>query len=516
MSWSTTFYYEQELRSAYMNNTIKGLIRPGIYNLNAAIYTLPYEETAPDTVGVYLRITKGSTFVFSNGYNVINGKIARNLDLLGTYLVKCVAESDIDIHLATPGGNYSAIFEETFPGSSTTKAPVLFVYASFSYKDDAISSIAPNFKLAVPSSNSYLGAEASYMLPNEDKPEASIASNESYLIIGALLDNNKFSANYAIANNWRIAGEYNGRAAWLANHVFTARGFPEYKGSISRNYGQQLPSIIFDANYNKLHITSGSFYYNSIIYQIDGQTWKTVYGQGAPASVPTPTSSSGFLTDHIYGAIDATTYTKSLPTLAGNENKIIIEVLFLAIKSEYARATQIDLSGLLSQNGNFAITRRFLPYRIICNDSPGDLDPQTALSAAFGLSSTNLVPLDVSILNLNRLKAFLYNKNILMPIVDKMRQNADTASPYLLPSSGESLVPVMISFRTINATGTDIKEAGSSISYPMFTDSVGTANASAVNPANILSFFEIQSSSYVVLSTSLSVQEVYDVLPFLD
>ena len=516
MSWSTTFYYEQELRSSYMNNTIKGLIKPGIYNLNAALYTMPYEESAPGSVGVYLRIGKGSTFVFSNGYVVNNGKINRNLDLLGTYLVKCVAETDIDIHIATPNGDYSAILEETVPGSGISKAPVIFVYATFSYKEDAASSVIPNIRLAVPSSNPYLSTEASYMLPNEDQPEVNMAANESYLIIGVLLDNNKQPANYALGNNWRSSGEYNGRSAWLANHVFTGRGLPEYRGAISRNYGQQLPSVIFGSQYNKLYLTSGSFYYNSVIYQIDGQSWKTLYGQGTSPMTAAPDSTSGFLTDHVYSAPEVSTYTKSLPTLSGNASKVIVEFLFLAVKSEYARATSIDLSSLLSSSGAFSITRRFLPFRVICDDTPGNLDPQTALSTDFGLPSTNLIPLDISIKNLDRLKSFLNNKNILMPVVDKMRQNAESASPFLVPTNGESLVPVVISFRKINTSGTDIVEAGSSISYPAFTDASGTSGASAVNPANILSFFEIQASSFAIISNSLSVQEVYDVLPFLD
>lgn len=515
MAWSTTFYYEQELRSAYMNNVIKGLIKPGVYNLNAALYALPYDETSPGSLGVWLRILKGSTFVFSNGYDVVDGKLKRNLSELGSYVVKCVAEDDMDIHLATPGGDYSAIFEETSPGSGITVAPTLFVYASFSYEEDAVSSSTPSFHLAVPSSNEYLGGNASYMLPNEDWLQAAEAREESYLILGVLLDNNKQSANYIAASNWREASPYEGRSAWLTNHVFTARGLPEYKGAISKNYGQQLAGIIFGREYNKLYITSGSFYYNSILYQIDGQNWKSIYGQGTTPSTAVPSSSSGALTDHIYANYAATTFTKSLPTLTAD--KMLVEILFLAVTSDYARATEIDLDTLFSGSG-FAVTRRVLPYRLACTLPAGaDLNTMTTLSEEFGFSSgTSIVLLDTSILNLDRLKSYLENRNILMPVVDKIRQAADTASPYLLPSNGETLVPIAISFRQVDSEGADMVDAASSISFPAFDDAAGIADTSAVNPANILSFFELQASSFAVFSTSLSVQEVFDVLPFLD
>ena len=515
MAWSTTFYYEQELRSSYMNNVVKGLIKPGVYNLNAALYTLPYDEISPGSLGLWLRIKKGSTFVFSNGYEVVDGKLKRNLEQLGSYVVKCVAEDDTDIHLATPGGNYSAIFEEAVPGSGVPIAPVIFVYASFTYEDDAVSSSKPNFRLAVPSSNEYLGSNLSYMLPNEDWPQAAEAREESYLLIGALLDNNKQSANYISASNWRDASPYEGRSAWLANHVFTARGLPEYKGAVSKNYGQQLAGILFGREYNKLFITSGSFYYNSILYQIDGQNWKTIYGQGGAASTAVPVSSSGAITDHAYGGYAATTYTKALPTLTAD--KLLVEFYFLAVRSEYARAVEMDLSAMFSGTG-FSVTRRVLPYRIECDAPEGiDFNSMTALSEDFGFSAgTSVVPLDTSILNLERLKSYLQNRNVLMPVVDKMRQAAETASPFLIPSNGETLVPIAVSFRKVNSGGTDMVDAASSISFPVFKDASGTLNTSAVNPSNVLSFFELQASSFAIFSTSLSVQEVFDVLPFLD
>jgi len=87
MSWATTFYYGQELRSLYMNNMINGLIRPGLYNIDATITTVSNEVTG-FSPGIYLRLKAGSTFVFSNGYDVSEGNTyTRNLDKIGTYVV---------------------------------------------------------------------------------------------------------------------------------------------------------------------------------------------------------------------------------------------------------------------------------------------------------------------------------------------------------------------------------------------------------------------------------------------
>jgi len=516
-NWSTTFYYEQELRSSYMNNMIKGLIKPGIYNMNAALYTLPGTIGYEGQQGIWLRILAGTTMVFSNGYDSVDSKLVRNLDSIGSYVVKCVANVDMDFHLAKPQVSYSAVFEEAEDNPGVSKAPVLFVYASFKYDEEAAGSTEPLFKLAVPSSNTYLGSNLAYKLPNEDLDGASAEPETSYLIIGTAIDNGKLSAVYTAGTDWRNEAPYDGREAWLSNHIFTARSLPEYTGAISKNYGQQLSAIAFGPNYNKLYMTSGHFFYNSILYSVDGQEWKTLYGQGAAPNATVPASISGGITDHIYSTAEATAFTKEALSLTGNANKVYMEFLFLAVRSEYANATTINIDELL-EGSSLATTRRFIPYKVVCTAPAGvDFNTATALSEALRFTlGTSIVPLDTSVLNINRLKSFFYNRNILLPVVDKMRQAADTASPYLLPDNGQSLIPVAVSFRKVDGTGTDFTDLQSSKTFAQFGDAAGALGASACNPANILSFFEMQASSFAIFSTALAVQEVYDVLPFLD
>ena len=97
-TWETTFYYQQELRSTYMNNLINGLIRPGIYNMDASIYT-QYTVEGAKIPGIYLRINPGAILVFSNNYKIVNNARIRDDSTVGTYLIKCVLKDEADIAL---------------------------------------------------------------------------------------------------------------------------------------------------------------------------------------------------------------------------------------------------------------------------------------------------------------------------------------------------------------------------------------------------------------------------------
>ena len=68
-SWMTTFIYEQDLRSYYMNNILYSLLHTGVYNADISI--------SSNNGILFLNIKKGTTLVFSNDYVDINsyGKI---------------------------------------------------------------------------------------------------------------------------------------------------------------------------------------------------------------------------------------------------------------------------------------------------------------------------------------------------------------------------------------------------------------------------------------------------------
>ena len=513
-TWSTTFYYEQELRSAYMNNLLKGMINPGIYNINAAVYTK--DNSNPGEQGIWLHIEPGAQLVFSNGYKVVNNLLERDIKSLGNYIVKCVAEEPVDVQLAAIGGTNTAIFQSIGGASTESIAPVIFVYARLKYVEDAASLHEPEFTLAVPSSNEYLESEDSLKLPNEGlaPSDATADTRTAYLILGVLLDNGKYDAPYTSDNDWERAGR-DGQDEWVKGHVFTGQGFTDHGRSMLKSYSEDPASFLYSKHYNRLYLTSGQFYFNSVLYDIDGTEWRAVHGQGTSPASAAPTAVTGMLTDHILSGPSSAAYVKSVPSLTGLANKLIIEVLFLAVESEYSRPSPSNLTGLLT--GSYDVSKKLLPYRVIC-DAPAGLELDTTqLYEDYGfLVNTDIVPLDVSLSNIERLKNIIANKNAILPIVDTMRQNALTASPFLDPTVGGTLIPILISFRQVNATATGFTDPQSLLSAELFVDASGAVGASGCNPANVLSFFDLQSSSFEVTGAGISAQEVYPTVPFVD
>lgn len=500
MAWATTFYYGQELRSVYMNNIVNGLIKPGLYNIDAAVYTIP-NDTSGTTAGVWLRLKAGATLVFTDGYDTgTGGVMLRNLDKLGSYVVKCVLQDDSDFLLSAPDAG-SGVFL-----NHGTYAPVMFVYASFNYNKDAVGGMSPDFSLAVPSSNPHVSFDTTHKLPNEGKSTGT-SPNISYLILGALLDNNQTPPSPAYssaAGGWYDGGE----TAWLNNHVFTGRGFPDYRSSMFKTTDVRVPSIAFAPAYKNMYLTSGQFYFGSNIYNIPGTSWKVLYGQDSTVVLPAPTTQTGCITNAAISARGSSTYTVTAPTLTAN--KLLIEVLFLALETEYSHISYnpdgsispLDLSGLLTSN-TFALGKKLLPYSLVC-DKGGTTEWDTSLMRAYYSLDYSVIPLDIGIGNQTRLRSFLANRNIILPIIDKIRQEGITASPFLEPSIGDSLLPVLLSVREVNSAGTN------------FTDIASSVATAAVNPANVISFFELQASTFAVTAVSLAAEETYTTLPFLD
>lgn len=537
-NWETTFYFQQELKSSYMNNLINGLIRPGIYNMDATIYTEPAIDGK--TAGVYLRINAGAILVFSNNYVVENGVRVRDTSKVGSYLVKCVLTREADIPLSMVSNQ--ANVKTTGYLTSSKRIPAVFVTAAFTYNPEDISSTTPEFALTLP--RGYGSVDPDYLtavpqsLPNEDLSAGNI--NTSYLILGALLDRSVPFAGtnegtpYATANDW--ASEIL-RKEWVRNHVFTGRGFPEYKESILRNYGESVPSIGFSPYYKNMYMTSGQFYHNGVLYSIDGLSWKDIYGQGGnPTHNESPTGFSGFTTDGQYASIEDSLsgiYTvDNAINFTENQGKLVVDFLFMALRSNYSSGGEgkdkwpddpgnITLSNLFSPQTD--ITKKLIPFRVICDDpnivgfdtlTTSSSDP---LQEAFNLNGKALVPLDISISNIKRLKKMLYNKDVILKVIDSIRQYADTRTPYFVAGTGDSLLPIMISFRKIKesteANPQDFNDASSGKNAVRLNNfSLGE---SAVNPANVLSFFELQSSGFTIQGAPLASQGTFTMLPFL-
>ena len=122
--WMTTFIYEQDLRSYYMNNILYPLLHIGVFNSDISI--------SSGSGILFLNIKKGTTFIFSNDYvdiknevdkgdtviqgnkNTIRGRSfnGKSNDSYGRKgeaqisLIKCVALEDMTIRL-----NYHGHFD---------------------------------------------------------------------------------------------------------------------------------------------------------------------------------------------------------------------------------------------------------------------------------------------------------------------------------------------------------------------------------------------------------------------
>lgn len=516
MAWNVTFYYQQQLRSAYMNNLLKGMIKPGIYNMDCALYTVDDRDDVSKS-GVYISINPGAVMVFSNTYDTSSGKFIRDFSKTGTYLIKCVYEGTEPYK--APIADFSEsrasdMFLENPAQPGKPLLPVSFVTAWLNYDPEASTTATPTFQLCAPANNPLiLEGNSNYSIPNEDMSTAGglADSDISYLILGTILYNGKFPAPFAedgsLASGW-AASPRSGAHEWVESHVFTARGLPDYKGSFNKSFTSGMPDIIFAKDYGKWYLTSGQFYFNSILSKVDGTDWKALYGQAG--SAPSALWPNGCGIDQKYATSAATAYTANSLTLnASNSGKVIIDAFFLAIRSEYSRAVNPDLSTLLT-GSTYESKLRILPYRTIVNASGVELKT-TTLGSSYGLQGTEVVPLDLSISNVARLKSLVTNRNILLPIIDTIRQNAE-ASPFLDPTVGESLIPIAIAFRQVEYTGSvyQIKDPQSFVNASYFN------NANLCNPANVLNYFELQNSSFAILGVDLAAQEVFDTLPLID
>lgn len=97
--------------------------------------------------------------------------------------------------------------------------------------------------------------------------------------------------------------------------------------------------------------------------------------------------------------------------------------------------------------------------------------------------------------------SFIENKDILGPVINKIRQEGDTSSD----ASMDTIVPIALIFRgfTVDKNKT-----------VQFVDDI--SDNSNYNPANILSFFDLQYGSHKLNTLNANVDNVYAVLPVVE
>lgn len=330
-AWSTNFYYEQDLRSLFMNGMYNSSFSPGIYNANMYLFSPPKADA--DNGGISLFIGKGTTFIFSN--NMIQGpqgRWIRNPNMPGEWVIKCVANKDITVEIAKLNASRDTN-ETSLLGNTEATANNNMVYAPVKWYLTAMMYYQPEQVLpgwesprfaAVLDNTSFRskvydlndkpeGWEASgvgtaydhvdinnlYFDPVVDSIDVPIFDGSdtnqslglsedsrkmlSYLMIGQVIDVSKIPSKtaYTTNNDWGASFNNNGedlsstitddnenaKLSWLKNHVFVGRGMPDYRKNYIQNKNTLSPEILPTPLLDRLYLDTNTLYNHDILYQ---------------------------------------------------------------------------------------------------------------------------------------------------------------------------------------------------------------------------------------------------------
>ena len=246
--WMINFIHEQDLTSHYMNNTLTGLLHPGIYNANIAVY---YDSSVTNP-SLHVLLKKGTTLLFSNEY--VGGKdgttpCRRNFtntslsswetitsDSSNKVLIKYTAQFDVDLSTKDITLTSDEVYSEEL---------FLFLKVDSSINSDATSPTLYVAKINTDSMTDYAKDFVYEILGETDNdkkyfiPDGALKYNfnntytrspEEYcfLCLGVIRDLNPTSK--------------------LTNFTFTTRGLPEYGYSMIATNNSKYPDLIFSRN----------------------------------------------------------------------------------------------------------------------------------------------------------------------------------------------------------------------------------------------------------------------------
>ena len=293
LQWMVNFYYEQELRSVYMNGIFNSGFKPGIYNADMCIYTNASGQNPTsfgNGSGVYLFIKKGTTLVFSNKYTRDeNGRYYSDFNSPGGYIIKTVAYQDISVELITLGSAFSpsvVYFLGNGAASGGLVAPKKFyIMATMTYSSTenvqsprpvfylALDRFLDNDQLVVPAPGGDLYSETGdtadynmyylmyptnleYQIPDGSTSYGGRAADTldtfSHLVIGEVTNisgqDRAYISTQSGAGDWidiNVNNQLiNGATQWVRDHAFIGRGFPGYRQSYLANKNNESPELI--------------------------------------------------------------------------------------------------------------------------------------------------------------------------------------------------------------------------------------------------------------------------------
>lgn len=449
--WMTSFIYEQDLTSLYMNNTFTGALRPGVYNANLGI-------VQTSTGDVYLFVKKGTTFLFSNAYKDAGSDCRRSFDSVSdenedAVLIKCVALKDGSYLLATAAdlsvlnvNNSKELFIFTYieyhskSSSNALSIPTFVLTTRQDRIDNPVNEAAnshylyPTFKNIYFTGNgtpiSSISRESEsykYMVPDGSKNyrisgSSRTLSSYSFLMLGALVSKNmSFDDINAIKDSPN---------SWYSAYTFTGHGMPEYRHSMLADQSSSCPDIIFQANslLENMYIDLPNTYIENVLFN----------------SRPTgPAVSHNKVWEAFYhNSLDITDTAQKVSFTLGEPEKskldgssgpmVVIDMVYGLFASE-----TVGLSESEEVYKKASCSLQLGRYTEII-PKEGSFSP---LKWATGKGdSAHILPLDICEDNVRRLLPLIEGKNLWNRLVDHLRVNGNL-------ENNTSLVPIAIGFR---------------------------------------------------------------------
>lgn len=241
-------------------------------------------------------------------------------------------------------------------------------------------------------------------------------------------------------------------------------------------------------------------------------------------------------------------------TLGSHYDFLISDIIFLTTRSEYSNINDESLEKMFTsdyENNNKMKVVPFRWYSTLSASNPNDFlfnpsvaNDELAASTAGDDYSTDIparddlppgyeyissaqaqvgfcIPLDINILNTDRLYSIVRNKNIIPTVIDYMRQHPEK-SPHLNPIEATSLIPAAIIFRKVRYRRVDTGDAGLEFktfdfcsTLPQRSDN-RTVSTGRFHPANVLSFFDLQYKANQLNPINFKSDNIYKVLPVIN
>lgn len=523
-----------------MNGLLNAGFKPGIYNANMYIKAT--------STGLQLYIKKGTTFVFSSNVKVTDSKTyERDLDNIGTYLIKSYALDDTTIELAKISSDASSNMNYILGAGSVLSPRRFYVVATLNYDKEANAGAlakTPQFYCVVandkfePSGYPSASDEKNYYY---SCPLRATTGSQYFIQDGAKAVSNYEKTCYLIVGVVEYVPEKLGDTPpaylttngsqwqesamdkWVKTHIFTGRGLPEYRHNLIDNRTQLYPDIMvsYDSEEGgvaaKITLDAPNLAIEDRVYN-EKMDYRTIYRIG-------PYNIQSFKGVDI-PAVTSSDISSALKNVYEEGEKsptaLVTDLIYATSRSRYseleARDTRDDPTVKMYDKAEKLELHSYRVYSK-CPSTVNWMDPAYNVEGADSASSTYpayssptspttvtigspIIPLDVSCVNRDRLLDLVANKNIIPLIINKMRHEN-----IIDPQGTSTLIPVALILRKyVKATNEGNWNA---------VDTLGYAQR-GFNPPNILSCFDLQYRTTQINTINISSKDVYSIVPTLE